>query len=75
MIWKGTAEVEEESKERKRTRRDSEADIIQNHIQGHCDSRLGINRLLDNSIAPKCLLRNHILFLLEVSYFPQRMFS
>lgn len=55
MIWKGTTGVEKESKERKRTRRDSEADIIQNHIQGHSDSRLGINRLLDNSIAPKCL--------------------
>lgn len=75
MICKGTAGVEEESKERKRTKRDSKADIIQNHIQGHSDSKLDINRLLDNFIAPKCLLRNHILFLPEITYFPQRMFS
>lgn len=33
MIWRGTAEVEEESKERSRIKKDSEADIIQNHIQ------------------------------------------
>lgn len=66
--------VEEEIKERKRTKSDSESDIIQNHSQGHSDNRLDINRLLDNFIAPKCLLRNYILFLPEVTYFPQRIF-
>lgn len=65
-------EVEEESKERKRTKRDSEADVIQNHSQGHSNSRLDINRLLDNFIASKCRIRH---FILARSYFPQRMFS
>lgn len=67
--------VEEERKERKRTKSDSEADIIQNHCQGHSDSKLDINRLVDNFVAPKCLLRYHILFLPDVTHFPQRMFS
>lgn len=71
-LERGCTGVEEESK---RTKSDSEADIIQNHSQGHSDSRLDINRLLDNFIAPKCLLRNHSLFLPEVTFFPQRMFS
>lgn len=52
-IWKGTAGVEEESKERKRIKKDSEADIIQNHSQGHSHSTwLDMNWLMNKSTAP-----------------------
>lgn len=53
MIWKGTAEVKEGSEKRNRIKKDSEADIIQNHIQGHSSRTwLDMNWLMNKFIVP-----------------------
>lgn len=52
-IWKGTVGAEEESEERNRIKRDSEAGVIQNDIQGHSHSTwLDMNWLKNKFITP-----------------------